>query len=241
MKICKNCKADVHQKYCPHCGISAELPRINGQYIINEVAQVFNFNKGILFTIREMVLRPGVSIRRYFHIDRNSLIKPTLFIIICSLMYSITQEFITGDSLSKNTETVNIDSSTSLLVDQLFDWIEKNFGYTLIFISVIISFWVKIFFKKSAYNFYEILMLVFFTMGICTIGETIDEAIVHFTSLEIPYFSFLTLFLYPSYAVCGLLDDHKLINYIKAILAHLLAYISFILIITLTVYALKLI
>ena len=69
MDFCKNCNNEIAQNYCPSCGTPVELTRINGQYIIKEIGNVLNINKGILYTVRELILRPGVSIRKFIQED----------------------------------------------------------------------------------------------------------------------------------------------------------------------------
>jgi hypothetical protein len=65
------------------------LQRIDGRYILNEIQRVLNLEKGILYTIRELLLRPGANVRHFIAENRNRLVKPILFIIVTSLVYSI--------------------------------------------------------------------------------------------------------------------------------------------------------
>ncbi len=74
--LCKNCGAEINQNYCPNCGNPIQLKRINGRYIAEEVGSVINFDKGILYTIRELLVRPGKTIRDFIHNDRNRIVKP---------------------------------------------------------------------------------------------------------------------------------------------------------------------
>ena len=60
---CKNCNTEINKNYCPNCGQPTKLKRIDGHYILSEIGSVLNFDKGILFTIRELLLRPGQSVR----------------------------------------------------------------------------------------------------------------------------------------------------------------------------------
>ncbi len=90
---CKNCNTEVHLNYCPNCAQPVKLKRINGHYVLHEIEHVLHFEKGILYTIRELVLRPGQSIRNFISENRSRLIKPIIFIIIASLIYSLASHF----------------------------------------------------------------------------------------------------------------------------------------------------
>ncbi|WP_300977716.1 DUF3667 domain-containing protein, partial [Flavobacterium sp.] len=86
---CKNCNKEVTSKFCPECGQPTTLKRIDGKYIIHEIEHVLHFERGILYTIRELSTNPGQNIRSYLSQNRSRLVKPILFIIITSLIYTI--------------------------------------------------------------------------------------------------------------------------------------------------------
>ncbi len=50
---------------------------------------MINFDKGIFYTIKELLIRPGENIPKFIHNDRNRLVKPLIFVIVCSLIYTI--------------------------------------------------------------------------------------------------------------------------------------------------------
>jgi len=86
---CKNCNYQVNSKFCPNCGHPTELKRISGKYIIHEIEHVLHLEKGIFYTIKELFIRPGYNVRTYLTENRSRLVKPIIFIIITSLIYSV--------------------------------------------------------------------------------------------------------------------------------------------------------
>jgi hypothetical protein len=90
---CKNCDTEASLNFCPNCGQPSILKRINGHYIIHEIEHVLHFEKGILYTIRELLLRPGENVRHFITENRNRLVKPIIFIIITSLIYTLVNHF----------------------------------------------------------------------------------------------------------------------------------------------------
>ena len=89
---CKNCNAKIDQNYCPNCGQAAKVKRIDGQYIIHEIEHVLHFDRGILFTIKELFIKPGESVRNFILENRFRLVKPIVFIIVTSLIYTIINQ-----------------------------------------------------------------------------------------------------------------------------------------------------
>ena len=224
---CKNCNTEIDQKFCPNCGQPAELNRIDGKYILSEIGSVLNFDKGILFTIRELLLRPGQSIRKFILDDRNRLVKPIAFIIISSLIYTISQQLMHfKDGYIKYSFG---DEKSAML--SIFKWIATNYGYTNILMAFFIAFWIKIFFKKYTYNFFEILILLFFLMGIGMLALAffgILSSIVGFDFIDNG--GVIIVFLYISWGIGQFFGKNVIANSLKGLLSYVLGMFSFTLI-----------
>jgi hypothetical protein len=93
MIYCKSCANETQGNFCAHCGQPAKIKRIDAQYIIHEITHVLHFDKGILYTIKELLVRPGHSVRTFIAEDRSRMVKPVIFIIVCSLIYTLTTHF----------------------------------------------------------------------------------------------------------------------------------------------------
>jgi len=220
--ICKKYKSEIRQNYCSNCGNPVKLKRINGQYLINEIGSVLNFDKGILYTIRELILRPGKTIRQFIKEDRNRLVKPIVFIIICSLIYSIIQQIFhfedgyLGYSFEKESAITSI-----------FDWVSKNYGYSNILMGIFIAFWIKIFFRKYSYNFYEILILLCFVMGIGMLLFAFFGIADSLVDLKIIDKGYLIGIIYILWAIVQFFDKKKFMNYPKTIFSYFLGMLTF--------------
>lgn len=136
------------------------LERIDGKYIWREFVSVLIFEKGILFTIKGLFLRPGDTIREFLHHDRNRLVKPIAFLIFTSLVLIIIHDIL---SLKTSPERQYIGSDGIMIVAE---WVVENFGLVYILLGIFIGLWTSLFFIKSNFNVYEIIVLVFFTTGI---------------------------------------------------------------------------
>ena len=147
MNICRKCSNELNGNYCSNCGQPTRVKRINGQYILHEIGSILNFQKGILFTIKGLLTKPGQNIREFIAEDRNRLVKPIMFVIVCSLIYTIaTRLFHFQDGyISYSGE----EKSTGTLI---FGWLQNNYGYANLLMAILISMWIKIFFKKYNYN-----------------------------------------------------------------------------------------
>ncbi|MDB4402327.1 DUF3667 domain-containing protein [Algibacter sp.] len=224
-ELCENCKSQVMQNYCPNCGTPIALKRIDGQYILKEISSVLNFDKGILYTIRELLLRPGKNIQKFILEDRGRLVKPIIFIIITSLIYTLAQQFFHFED-----GYVNAGGFEESATTKIFGWIQSNYGYANILMAIFIAGWIKVFFRKYEYNFFEILILLCFVMGIGMLIYTVFGIIESTIKIVILQIGGMIALVYTSWAIGRFFDKNKKANYLKGFLSYLLGMITFFLV-----------
>ena len=222
MSFCKNCNTETTQNYCPICGIPSSLKRIDGKYIATEIGSILNFDKGILYTIKELIIRPGNTVKEFILNDRNRIVKPIIFIIICSLTYSVLEQFLNFED-----GYIYYDESIKSTSMSIFGWVKDNYGYGNLIMGVFIAFWTKISFKKYRYNYYEILILLCFVMGIGMLILSIFGMIEWITKLKILQFGGMLFVVYSTWAIGQFFDKKKVSSYLKAFASYFLGMITF--------------
>ncbi len=211
---CSQCESDLFDQYCSNCGHPRKPKKIDGQYISGELRSILNFDRGIFFTVKELLLRPGISVRKFILDDRERLVKPVVFVIICSLVYTIAQHVFqfedgyVGFSLGKDSATESISN-----------WISENYGYANVLIALFIAFWIKFFFRKYSHNYFEILVLLSFVMGVGMLIFSFFGMVDSFVISEVIDKGFLVGVLYISWGIGQFFDRSKKINYLKAFLS----------------------
>lgn len=208
--------------------------RIDGKYILHEIISVLNFDKGIFYTKKELLIRPGKSIQCFIQKDRTKLVKPITYVLFCSLIYAIAQQYLTSnDFVSKFsrgwTDTLVLEES--YLVNFL-KWTKNNYGYTNILISIFIALWIKLFFRKFNYNIFEILTLLLYVLGTSTLIYSVFVILDILTGYRLVYLGGFIGFIYSSWAIGQFYNKRKVLNYFKALAANLLGIITFYLIIS---------
>ena len=222
MNHCKTCNIEINGNYCPNCGQAIELKRIDRTYVLNEISSVINFDKGIFYTIRELVIKPGKTIKDFIENDRNRLVKPLIFIIITSLIYTLFKEIFRFED-----GYVKYSNTKKTTVTILMDWIQNNYGYANILMGIFIAFWTKLLFKKYKYNFYEILIVLCFVMGIGMLIYSLFGLLETLTQVKLLQIGGIIAFIYTSWAIGSFFDKKKKTNYLKALSAYVLGMISF--------------
>lgn len=222
MNFCKNCNTEISGNYCSTCGQPAKLKRIDAHYIFHEIEHVLHFDKGILFTIKELLLRPGQIIREFINENRGRLVKPILFIILSSIIFTITSHF-----FNIKDGYIKFEEAEKTAVTTIFTWVGNHYGYTNIIIGIFIAFWLKLFYKKYGYNFFEILILLCFVEGIGMLLLSVFALLEGVTKFHLMQVSGIVFFIYTTWAIGQFFDERKATSYIKAFTAYVLGMISF--------------
>lgn len=206
----------------------AEIKRIDSHYISEEIRNAFSFQKGFLFTVKSLAIKPGKSVKEFIKNDRNRLVKPILFIVFTSFIYTILISFLPLESRSlANTEAENS------AIFEIFIWTQENYGYSNIMMAIFIGAWIRLFFRKHEYNIFEILVLLCFVMGFGMIIYTcfgIVEAIMDQALWQV---AGIVVYIYMSWAIGQFYGSKKVANYIKAFFAYLLGMSTFMIVLVL--------
>lgn len=219
---CLNCNTEVNSNFCPDCGQPKVLKRINGHYIVHEIEHVLHFERGILYTIKELITSPGQNIRNYLTENRSRLVKPIIFIIVSSLIYSISNHFFHFQD-----GYINYLDSQKTSTSTISKWVQMNLGYSNIMMGIFIALWTKLFFRKRDYNIFEILILLCFVMGIGMLIYAIFGVVYGLTHLNIMQFAGIAAFMYSTWAIGQFYDRGKASSYVKAFLAYIFGMMTF--------------
>lgn len=219
---CKNCNTELNSKFCPDCGQPKTVKKIDGQYIIHEIEHVLHFEKGILFTIKELFTNPGENVRHFITENRVRLVKPIIFIIVTSLIYTIVNHFFHIEE-----GYVKFDETKQSATGSIFKWTQDHYGYSNIIMGVFIAFWAKIFFKKYNYNFFEILILLCFVMGMGMLIFAVFAVFQGIFHKDLMQIAGVVGVAYCTWAIAQFFDKKKKINYIKAFASYILGMLTF--------------
>ncbi len=219
---CKNCNQTVNTNFCGHCGQPMQIKRVDAHYILHEIQHILHFEKGILFTVKELLIRPGQNIRTFIADNRSRLVKPVIFIIVCSLIYTVISHFFHIEEGYVEFKEVKKTS-----IGLIYDWVQGHYGYANILMGVCISLWLKLFFKKYNYNFFEILILLCFVMGIGMLIISVFAIAEGLSKISLMKVSGITAAAYSTWAIAQFFNGKKVVNYVKVMIAYCLGMFIF--------------
>ncbi len=223
MTTCKNCDAAVTENFCSRCGEPATLKRIDGHYIMHEIAHVLHFEKGILYTVKGLLDRPGQTVKMFITENRSRLVKPILFITLCSLIYTLVNHFFH----LRDGYVEFKDSKPGASTEAIFGWIQEHYGYANIIMGIFIAFWLRLFFRKYNYNFFEILILLCFVMGIGMLLFAVFGLAEGLTGISLMQISGFIGIAYCTWAIGQFFDKSKFKSYVKSLFSYLFGMLTF--------------
>lgn len=189
------------------------LERIDGRYIWNETISVFNFEKGLFFTFKELLVRPGKTVREFLYYDRKRIVKPIVFVIFSSLFFIVNQKIF---GFQTGTAPDNIDN---IGVQKVYEWVGENFDIVNIILGFFVGFWVRLLFLKSKFNIYEIFVLMFFVLGFGNLIYTFFGIFESIAGLGVNNFAYLTVLLYSTWAIGNFFNKKGIWSYVKGFFA----------------------
>jgi len=219
---CNSCKNNLNGNFCANCGQPSQLKRIDQHYILHEIEHLLHFEKGIPYTIKELLIAPGKNVKEFLRDNRSRLVKPVLFIVVTSLVYTVINNFFHLEQ-----GYVDFKGEQTTATGIIFSWIQSHYGYTNIIMGIFISAWIKLFYKKYDYNFFEILILLCFVMGTSMLIIAVFAFLKGITQSNLMHVDGVIPLIYTVWAIGQFFDNTLVSSYWKALIAYLLGMITF--------------
>lgn len=145
--VCANCQSQLSpgQNYCPGCGQSAHLHRLDMHHIAHDLLHSFlHADKGFIHLTRELALRPGLVSREYVEGRRKKYFNPFSYLV---LMVAVSAFLTAYFHL--------MESGTGRSPNPVTAWVNRNINL-IFFVSVpIAALFNWLLFRKSRYNYAE--------------------------------------------------------------------------------------
>jgi len=163
MTTCKNCNNEFDGHYCNLCGQPADTHEMNVHFLVHDIQHgFFHFEKGVLFTIKELFTRPGHSIREYIHGKRVKHFKPISLVLLLAGILGLLSHYFHFDILSdtfKVTGTGSQENEAQELFNSINDWVSGHYALVSLILLPIFTLGTYLSFRKMGYNFIEHLVL----------------------------------------------------------------------------------
>jgi hypothetical protein len=222
-KACLNCGTENNSKFCKECGQSMHTHRLTVGHIMHEISHYFTHaDKGLLYIIKEMFLRPGTVVEEYIAGKRKKYFNPYTYLLLCStisayIYYKIKyySNIQIQQSPSKTGAEMNkLMMQTSALMEQY------GKAITLLMLPVLAAI-SMLFYVRRNYNYAEHLTIQTFILAQTSV---INIFVTLFSYYVFPdsYFFFNAIFqlvflLYLAIVFSKVFKEHFLLSLLKSL------------------------
>jgi hypothetical protein len=214
--LCKNCGIEATSNYCPDCGQSTKTKRIEWSFFLQEfIFNNFTLHKGLLFTIKSLIINPKRVIEDYLAGKRaryTGAIQFLLFMIIFEILLTFIER-----KIGYELENTNLNTS---------EW-TKNLA---ILYAALSSFGTYLVYRKKKYNLAEHFILNFYIYGMTMfLGAVISLMTFH----NLTMMGIMVIILITSYYIRIFYNDKiRIKDFVKGFCCFLLSFIPYLLLLT---------
>jgi hypothetical protein len=157
--ICKNCNNHFKGNFCNMCGQSADTQRLNFHVLRRNFQKLFfkYFDKGILFTAKELFIRPGNTVREYIEGKRVKHFEPIALLVTVATLYGVLFHYFHINLF--NDKSFTDKTFEHIEFNTINEWIATHFSLFTILFLPLYAFGSYVAFRKQGYNFSEHLIL----------------------------------------------------------------------------------
>ena len=181
--ICLNCNNQLHEKFCSNCGQKTSTHRYSIQHFVTHdlVHEILHVDKGVLYSIKELFMRPGHIVREYIQGKRVGITNFITLIIIILTASALLVEY----THIKLSDLIGTESSK-----QMMQSLEKfSTKYPKLFLLILIpinSFFSFLWFKKAKFNYSEHLVLNSYkTVATLFVGLLFSILTIFYTDIKV--------------------------------------------------------
>lgn len=155
--ICKNCKSICKGNYCYNCGQATATQRLGVRQQLSEsILSIVMVNRGFLFTVKSLTIRPGKAIKEYIQGNRIVHYPPSKYLLLIGAtvaFFSSRYHFFSGQLAS-----VMLSNEADTLLSNFWLYADTYTTVINIFTIPVFAFFSWLF-RRASYNFAENIVL----------------------------------------------------------------------------------
>lgn len=171
---CANCHRAIDgakQKFCPACGQPTPAHRIDWHFLAHEVEHsLLHMDRGILYTLKSLLLRPGHFIRDYIEGRRANHVKPLLLIMLmAAVVVFLSKLVLAGDvmgaaytrGISEGLQDPGMANVAKIYIG-ISDWMNRHFAAATLLMLPVEALILKLSFRRFKLSYPEWLVVTTF-------------------------------------------------------------------------------
>lgn len=245
--LCLNCGHAVPDRFCGRCGQDAHhTHRLTLKDMPHDVLHsIWHVDKGILYTLKTMVLRPGPTIRAYLAGKRVDHFRPLSLLFLLTGLYALFHSVLHINMLPPRDPTM--PEAVWQMQQISTSFMMKYLSWCYVAMVPVWALFARWFLRRGGYNYAECLILVAFITAILNFFSLLYLPVMysysgtpHIGKASVAFM--LPVFGYATWAYGSLLA-HTGLSLARRLwcgfMTYLLGYLACVLVIVVTTYALN--
>lgn len=165
--ICLNCSAPVPNRFCGHCGQDAHhTHRLTMAHMLHEIPHsIWHVDKGIVYSIWNILTRPGTTIRSYLAGQRKYHFPPLSLLLLVTGIYAFISSALHIDLLPPRDPAV--PEALWQAQKSGVEFIAKYMSWVYVGLVPVIAAFARLFLRRGGYNYAECLVIAAFITAVC--------------------------------------------------------------------------
>jgi len=164
---CKNCDNEFEGKFCNECGQSAMTHRLNIKFLWHDIQHgLFHFDKGIIYSLKQLCTKPGITINEYMAGKRVGHFKPLSLVVVLATVYGLLKHFFVHNEELTGKVIINGSAVSTATLNTIVEWVNSH---NAIMALIVIPFYALASFlayREEGYNYAEHLVLNAYTSSL---------------------------------------------------------------------------
>jgi len=166
---CKNCNNEFDGNYCNLCGQSAATHRINFKFLWHDIQHgLLHFDKGIIYSLGQLCLRPGHTINEYMAGKRVGHFKPLSMVVVLATVYGLLKHFFIHEEAIKESSKIVINNTRISVstVNAIIEWVNSHGAIMALIVVPFYALASFLAYREEKYNYVEHLVLNAYTSSL---------------------------------------------------------------------------
>jgi hypothetical protein len=164
---CLNCGHDVPDRFCGRCGQDAHhTHRLTMAHMLHDIPHsVWHVDKGIIYSLRTIVTRPGTTIRAYLAGQRVDHFRPLSLLLVVTGTFAFLSSVLHIEMLPPRDPSVS-EAAYEMQKSGL-EFMAKYMSWVYVALVPVIAGFARLFLRRGGYNYAECLVIAAFITSIC--------------------------------------------------------------------------
>jgi hypothetical protein len=164
---CLNCGHPVPDRFCGRCGQDAHhTHRLNMAHMLHDIPHsVWHVDKGIIYSLRTIITRPGTTIRAYLAGQRVDHFRPLSLLLVVTGTFAFLSSLLHIDMFPPRDPAMSEEMYQ--MQKGLTEMMAKYMSWVYVGLVPVIAGFARLFLRRGGYNYAECLVIAAFITAVC--------------------------------------------------------------------------